>query len=135
MPQDTGRVPDVVGMGARDAVFCLEQAGLRVKLNGVGAVTRQSIKAGSPLVAGQVVELELKANRKARKAEPRPAPPAPVDTVAPPSTGQKARSDSAAPKTPVKKQSGTPAKQNDRQQACLFEGRQRHVPAKPIRNA
>ena len=135
MPQDTGRVPDVVGMGARDAVFCLEQAGLRVKLNGVGAVTRQSIKAGSPLVAGQVVELELKANRKARKAEPRPAPPAPVDTVAPPSTGQKARSDSAAPRTPVKKQSGTPAKQNDRQQACLFEGRQRHVPAKPIRNA
>jgi cell division protein FtsI (penicillin-binding protein 3) len=40
-------IPDVVGMGARDAVYLLESAGLRVKLTGIGKVVRQSIPGGS----------------------------------------------------------------------------------------
>ena len=40
-------VPDVRGMGARDAVFLLENMGLKVKLDGVGKVQRQSIPPGA----------------------------------------------------------------------------------------
>jgi cell division protein FtsI (penicillin-binding protein 3) len=40
-------VPDVVGMGARDAVYLLETAGLKVKLTGIGKVVRQSLPPGS----------------------------------------------------------------------------------------
>lgn len=43
-------VPDVTGMGAKDAVFLLETYGLRVKLQGRGKVKRQSIPAGSAIV-------------------------------------------------------------------------------------
>lgn len=52
-------VPAVVGMGAKDAVFLLESKGLRVRLNGVGRVKRQSIAAGSRLRKGQTVLLTL----------------------------------------------------------------------------
>ncbi len=55
-----GRVPDVVGMGARDAVYLLERQGLRVRLNGVGQVKRQSIPAGSTAHKGQTVTLTLR---------------------------------------------------------------------------
>ncbi len=40
-------VPDVRGMGARDAVFLLENMGLKVKLDGVGKVSSQSIPPGA----------------------------------------------------------------------------------------
>lgn len=40
-------VPDVVGMGARDAVYLLETAGLKVMLTGIGKVVRQSLPPGS----------------------------------------------------------------------------------------
>jgi len=52
-------VPAVIGMGAKDAVFLLESQGLKVRLNGVGRVKRQSIAAGSRLVKGQTVLLTL----------------------------------------------------------------------------
>ena len=39
----TGIMPNVVGMGAKDAVYLLEKAGLRVNIAGIGKVTRQSI--------------------------------------------------------------------------------------------
>lgn len=54
-----GLVPDVLGMGARDAVFALEQAGLKVKLSGAGKVKKQSIHAGSRAARGSVVSIEL----------------------------------------------------------------------------
>ncbi|MDU1892060.1 MAG: penicillin-binding transpeptidase domain-containing protein [Dysgonomonas sp.] len=54
-----GIVPNVVGMGARDAVYLLENAGLKVKLTGAGKVTQQSIPSGSRIVKGSVVTLEL----------------------------------------------------------------------------
>ncbi len=52
-------VPDVVGMGAKDAVFLLESCGLKVKLHGKGAVVRQSIAPGIPLKKGEVCVLDL----------------------------------------------------------------------------
>jgi cell division protein FtsI (penicillin-binding protein 3) len=40
-------VPDVKGMGARDAVFLLEKMGLNVRVEGVGKVKNQSIAPGA----------------------------------------------------------------------------------------
>ena len=40
-------VPDVRGMGARDAVYVLESLGLLVELEGEGQVRRQSINPGA----------------------------------------------------------------------------------------
>lgn len=56
-----GAVPDVVGMGAGDALYVLENAGLKVKLNGFGAVHKQSVLPGSPIMGGEVVVLDLAA--------------------------------------------------------------------------
>ena len=53
-------VPNVVGMGAKDAVFALENSGLRVTLSGKGRVATQSIQNGTKVVAGQMVTLTLK---------------------------------------------------------------------------
>jgi cell division protein FtsI (penicillin-binding protein 3) len=52
-------VPDVVGMGAKDAVFLLETYGLRVKLHGRGKVRRQSMPAGSAISKNSVCVLTL----------------------------------------------------------------------------
>ena len=52
-------VPDVVGMGLKDAVYLLERQGLHVKLKGVGRVKRQSIVAGNRAVKGQTIWLTL----------------------------------------------------------------------------
>lgn len=46
-------------MGARDAVYLLENAGLRVSLTGEGKVKRQSIPAGSRIVKGGGITIEL----------------------------------------------------------------------------
>ena len=53
-------VPNVVGMGAKDAVFLLEKKGLKVKINGIGRVSRQSIPAGNTIHQGQTVVLTMK---------------------------------------------------------------------------
>lgn len=52
-------MPDVTGMGARDAVYLLDKAGLKVRLSGVGKVTHQSIAGGRPFMKGQTVALQL----------------------------------------------------------------------------
>lgn len=53
-------VPNVRGMGAKDAVFLLEEKGLRVMLNGMGKVVSQSITPGSTARKGQTITLTLK---------------------------------------------------------------------------
>ena len=53
-------VPNVVGMGAKDAVYLLENRGLKVKLSGVGAVSTQSIKPGTFVAKGNDIELQLR---------------------------------------------------------------------------
>lgn len=55
-----GIVPDVVGMGAKDAVFSLQQTGLKVRLTGTGLVHEQSIPAGSKATKGKTIMLKLK---------------------------------------------------------------------------
>jgi len=60
LPLKEGLVPRVVGMGAKDAVFLLEKAGLKVNLSGAGRVTSQSIQPGQRIVKGQTVLLSLK---------------------------------------------------------------------------
>ncbi len=52
------QVPSVVGMGLRDAVYVLENLGLRVEVNGSGKVVNQSIRSGT-MLRGQTVALRL----------------------------------------------------------------------------
>jgi cell division protein FtsI (penicillin-binding protein 3) len=54
-----GVMPNVTGMGARDAVFLLEKMGLKVRITGTGDVKGQSIPAGTSLKAGMTCRLEL----------------------------------------------------------------------------
>lgn len=53
-------IPNVKGMGAKDAVYLLESQGLRVRLSGVGKVISQSIPVGSYARRGQTITLTLK---------------------------------------------------------------------------
>jgi len=53
------KVPNVIGMTAQDAIFVLENAGLRVRLVGGGMIVKQSIKAGSRIYNGKEIILEL----------------------------------------------------------------------------
>ena len=55
-----GRVPNVKGLGAKDAVYMLETCGLRVQLSGIGKVHTQSIPHGSAVKKGQTIYLKLK---------------------------------------------------------------------------
>lgn len=53
------KMPDVKGMGARDAVYALRKAGVKVKLKGAGHVTSQSIEPGTAYKKGVTVSLTL----------------------------------------------------------------------------
>ena len=53
-------VPNLMGMGARDAVCALSNRGLRVHMTGRGKVVSQSVSSGSKVVKGQTVSIELK---------------------------------------------------------------------------
>ena len=53
-------MPDVRGMGARDALYVLEREGLNVNIQGRGRVVEQSIPAGAVLQPGTTVILKLK---------------------------------------------------------------------------
>jgi cell division protein FtsI (penicillin-binding protein 3) len=54
-----GLVPDVRGMSMRDALYLLENKGLRVKISGKGKVLRQSPEHGARYSDGTVVSLEM----------------------------------------------------------------------------
>jgi len=56
----SGVVPDVTGMGVRDAVYALGQAGMKVRLRGTGRVHEQSIPGGTRDAKGKTVTLNLK---------------------------------------------------------------------------
>ena len=55
----TGMMPDVTGMGLKDAVYLLEQQGVKVWVKGRGRVRVQSIPAGSRINKGQKIVLQL----------------------------------------------------------------------------
>ena len=52
-------IPDVTGMGARDAVFALEKRGVRAVVKGRGKVKSQSLYAGTAVKQGMKCELYL----------------------------------------------------------------------------
>lgn len=53
------RVPDVNGMGARDAVYMMEKRGMKVRLNGRGKVLEQSVAPGDKVRKGMICNLRL----------------------------------------------------------------------------
>ena len=55
-----GKVPNVRGLGAKDAVYMLEACGLNVRISGKGKVRTQSIQPGSVVRKGQTIFLVLK---------------------------------------------------------------------------
>ena len=52
-------VPNVKGMGVQDALYILENAGLRVKVNGMGSVAKQSLRPGSYFKKGDRISISL----------------------------------------------------------------------------
>ena len=52
-------VPDVTGMGLKDAVYMLENSGLQVQVRGKGKVTGQSLIPGTYINKGQNIVLQL----------------------------------------------------------------------------
>ena len=52
-------VPNVIGMGARDAVYQLESRGVKTRLKGRGRVKSQSIYSGTAIKQGMVCDLTL----------------------------------------------------------------------------
>jgi cell division protein FtsI (penicillin-binding protein 3) len=57
--EGSGTVPDVTGMGLRDALYLLERQGLRVRVQGAGMVRRQSIAPGTRTNTGTTILIEL----------------------------------------------------------------------------
>ena len=57
---DTSVMPQVVGMGAKDAVFLVERTGARVVVNGRGRVVQQSKTAGQKIKKGETITITLK---------------------------------------------------------------------------
>lgn len=55
-----GIVPNVMGMGLVDAVYLLENAGLKTRANGSGKVIQQSLTSGQAIRKGSSILLELK---------------------------------------------------------------------------
>ncbi len=55
-----GTVPDVIGMGLKDAIYVLGNSGLRPIVTGSGEVVNQSIIAGTPVQKGTRIRIELK---------------------------------------------------------------------------
>jgi cell division protein FtsI (penicillin-binding protein 3) len=54
-----GLVPDVRGMSLRDAIYLLENSGLRVRYSGKGRVLRQSPEHGARVYEGSIVSLDM----------------------------------------------------------------------------
>ncbi|MCB0772244.1 MAG: transpeptidase family protein [Flavobacteriales bacterium] len=57
--QGAGIMPNVLGMGLRDALYILENQGLRVRLSGSGLVKKQWPAPGTRSMKGATVTLEL----------------------------------------------------------------------------
>ena len=53
-------VPDIMGLGLKDAMFVIENSGLRCSYSGTGHVTSQSPKAGTKVADGSTITFTLK---------------------------------------------------------------------------
>jgi len=52
-------MPNFTGMTVKDAVYLMEQMGLKPEIHGNGQVVWQSIPSGSPKIPGQIIALKL----------------------------------------------------------------------------
>lgn len=57
---DMTLVPNVKGMGLRDALYLLENSGLKVGVSGIGTVRQQSLIPGGKVRKGSYVHIELR---------------------------------------------------------------------------
>ncbi|MCM1151249.1 MAG: transpeptidase family protein [Alistipes sp.] len=57
--EERTRMPDVRGMGLKDALFLLENCGLTVRFSGQGAVVSQSLAPGRRITGRETVEIRL----------------------------------------------------------------------------
>lgn len=57
--EEDGVVPNVMGMGLKDALFLLENQGLTVDFKGTGKVKQQSLSPGSKAARGQAITIDL----------------------------------------------------------------------------
>jgi cell division protein FtsI (penicillin-binding protein 3) len=55
----TSIMPSVIGMGLKDAVYLIENKGLKVKATGRGRVLSQSLEPGTKFIKGQTVAISL----------------------------------------------------------------------------
>ena len=62
IPEKENSVPNVMGMGAMDALTLLERKGLNVTIEGRGMVVEQSLKPGSRIQNGKPITLEMSKN-------------------------------------------------------------------------
>ena len=53
------KIPNVVGMSAKDALYILENLGVTVKINGYGKVATQSEPPGAIIYKNQSIVLNL----------------------------------------------------------------------------
>ena len=53
-------MPDVMGMGAKDAIYAIEQTGMKVRISGSGKVVKQSLAAGRPVQPGGTIYIDLR---------------------------------------------------------------------------
>ncbi len=67
-----GIMPDVTGMGLKDAIYLLEKNGLRVTVKGKGSVVSQSIASGVKVSKGEEVFIELFVMSKPKPKEEKP---------------------------------------------------------------
>ncbi|MEF8811610.1 MAG: penicillin-binding protein [Bacteroidales bacterium] len=54
-----GVMPNVIGMGVKDAIYILENMGLNVEMEGRGSIRKQSVPPGEPVDKGDKVELTM----------------------------------------------------------------------------
>ena len=54
-----GRVPNVLGMNAKDAIYLLEKKGLVVNASGFGKVISQSMSPGETIITGKQIKIVL----------------------------------------------------------------------------
>ena len=52
-------VPNVKGLTVKDALYLLEEKGLKVKITGKGRVLKQSLRPGSKVIKGKQIEIIL----------------------------------------------------------------------------
>ena len=64
-----GIMPNVCGMGLKDALYLLELQGLNVLVNGKGSIVKQSIEPGRNIYKGMPVVIELKIKQDKPKTQ------------------------------------------------------------------